>query len=238
MKEIITMTTDGMTPADIAAVTGNNGGFGFGGDGAWWIIILFLFAFCGGWGNNGFYGGGNGAIDGYILNSDFSVLERRIDNIANGLCDGFYTTAQQINGVQQSLATQGYETRNAVNAVQSQLASCCCDIREGISNVNYNMAMNTNTLQNTVNQGFCNTNFNLQSATRDITDNANANTKAILDFLVQDKMQTLQSENEALRLQASQAMQSNAIISALKPSPVPAYTVPNPNCGCYCGYNN
>lgn len=233
--------TDGLTAADVAAVTGGNSGFGFGGDGAWWIIILFLFAFCGGWGNNGFNGYGNGAMNGYILNSDFSVLERRIDNIANGLCDGFYTTAQQINGVQQSIATQGYETRNAVNAVQSQLASCCCDIREGISNVNYNNAMNTNTIQNAVNQGFCNTNFNMQNATRDITDNANANTKAILDFLVQDKIQTLQSENEALRLQASQAMQNNVIISALKPSPVPAYSVPNPyaGCGCnYCAYNN
>lgn len=230
--------TDGLTAADVAAVTGNNNGFGFGGDGAWWIIILFLFAFCGGWGNNGF--GGNGsAIDGYILNSDFSVIERRIDNIANGLCDGFYTTAQQINGVQQSLATQGYETRNAINAVQTQLASCCCDIREGISNVNYNMAMNTNATQNAINQGFCNTNFNMQNAARDITDNANANTKAILDFLVQDKIQTLQSENEALRLQASQAVQNNVIISALKPSPIPAYTVPNPYCGCgYCGFNN
>lgn len=34
----------------------NSGGFGFGGDGAWWLIVLFLFAFCGwggdGWGNN------------------------------------------------------------------------------------------------------------------------------------------------------------------------------------------
>lgn len=233
--------TDGLTAADVAAVTGGNSGFGFGGDGAWWIIILFLFAFCGGWGNSGFGGYGNGSMNGYILNSDFSVLERRIDNIANGLCDGFYTTAQQINGVQQSIATQGYETRNAVNAVQSQLASCCCDIREGISNVNYNNAMNTNTIQNAVNQGFCNTNFNMQNATRDITDNANANTKAILDFLVQDKIQTLQSENEALRLQASQAMQNNVIISALKPSPVPAYSVPNPyvGCGCnYCAYNN
>lgn len=227
------MSTDGMTPADIAAVTNGNNGFGFGGDGAWWII-LFLFAFAGGWGNG--FGGNMGAADNYVLTSDFAQIERKLDSITNGLCDGFYTNAQLINGVQQSIATQGYETRNAINGVQTQLASCCCDIRDGISNVNYNMAMNTNSLQNAINQGFCNTNFNMQNATRDITDNANANTKAILDFLVQDKIQTLQSENEALRLQASQAMQNNVIISALKPQPVPAYSVPNPNCGCGC-YN-
>ena len=43
------MNGNEMTPADIAAVTGrNNSGDGmFGGNGAWWIIILFLFVFCG-----------------------------------------------------------------------------------------------------------------------------------------------------------------------------------------------
>ena len=43
------LTTDGMSPADLAAVTGNNNGAFGEGNGAWWIIILFLFIFCG-WG--------------------------------------------------------------------------------------------------------------------------------------------------------------------------------------------
>ena len=49
----MSLTTSEMTPADIAAVTNNGGnsGWGFGGDGAWWIIILFLFVFCG-WGGH------------------------------------------------------------------------------------------------------------------------------------------------------------------------------------------
>ena len=38
-------------PVQPANTNGGNG-FGFGNDGAWWIIILFLFAFCGGWGGN------------------------------------------------------------------------------------------------------------------------------------------------------------------------------------------
>lgn len=45
---------EGLSAADVAAVTGN-GGFGsFGGDGAWLILILLLFAaFNGnGWGGN------------------------------------------------------------------------------------------------------------------------------------------------------------------------------------------
>lgn len=42
----------GLTAADVAAVTGNNNGFGGWGDGSFWIIVLFLFALMGnGWGN-------------------------------------------------------------------------------------------------------------------------------------------------------------------------------------------
>jgi len=49
-------TSEGYSLSDIAAVTGgaDNGGFGFG-NGGWWIILLFLFAW-GGWGNGGFGG--------------------------------------------------------------------------------------------------------------------------------------------------------------------------------------
>lgn len=51
-----------LTASDVALLTGNNRNDGmFGGDGAWWLIVLFLFAFCGwennGWGNNGNGGG-------------------------------------------------------------------------------------------------------------------------------------------------------------------------------------
>lgn len=58
--------TNELTPADIRACTGGNDSRGWGGDGAWWIIILFLFAFAGGWGNGGF-GGGQGAANNYVL---------------------------------------------------------------------------------------------------------------------------------------------------------------------------
>jgi hypothetical protein len=89
--------------------------------------------------------------------------------------------------------------------------------------------------------------------TRDIIDATNAGTRAVLDFLTQDKISTLTAENQALRFQASQSAQ-NAFITANQEAqtaelirrlgrdcPVPAYVVPNPNC-CYgnpvgVGYN-
>ena len=78
----------------------NNGG-GMFGDGNWlWIIVVFALLF--GWGNGGFGGnrGGQGsAVDGYVLTSDFANIERKIDVVNNGLCDGFYAQAQLVNGV-------------------------------------------------------------------------------------------------------------------------------------------
>ena len=83
----------------------------------------------------------------------------------------------------------------------------------------------------------------MTDAARDIIDNQNNNTRSIMDFLVQDKISTLQSENQSLRLAASQQAQNNYLISELKQSPVPAYVVPNPYCcsssnGTCGNYNN
>lgn len=225
-----------LSPADVVALGGN--GNMWGGDGSSWLwFIVILVALFGGWGNNGgFLGGGNSGnvTDGYILTSDFANIERKIDSVNNGLCDGFYTQAQLVNGVNQNILTTGYGITNAIqqdtianmqntNALQSQLANCCCENRQNIADLKYTIATDN-----------CATNTNIANAARDITDNANANTKAILDFLVQDKMAALQSENEALRLSASQSMQNQFLISQLRPSPIPSYVVPNPY-GCNCG---
>lgn len=71
-------------------------------------------------------------------------------------------------------------------------------------------------------------------AARDIIDNQNSNTRSILDFLTQDKIATLQAENQGLRFAASQAAQNTYLLNELKQCPVPAYVVPNPYC---CGGN-
>lgn len=264
----MSLTSESMTPADIAAVTGNNGNGMWGDGGAWWIIILFLFVFCGwgngnGWGNNG----GAGAADNYVLASDFATLQRQIDSstaslerksdaINSGLCDGFYaqnTTALngfsnvnqnlcngfaqaelsrangQMNLMQQMNANNITTMQNA-NALQSQLAQCCCDNREAISGVNYNMAMNTNALQHSVESGFCQTNYNNASNTRDIIDNQNSNARAILDALnaqqIAAKDAKIAEQNQqifGLQLAASQQAQNNYLVQTLKPAPVPSF---------------
>lgn len=214
-----------VTPAN-----GSGNGFGFGGDGAWFLIILFLFAFCGwggnGWGNNA--GNSGGVVDGYVLASDFSNIERKMDIINNGLCDGFYavnnTLLTGFGNAELSRANQQAALMQQLSAMQMQAANCCCENRAAVAQVRYDMATQA-----------CDTRNTVQNATRDIVENQNANSRAILDFLTNSKMRDLESANQELRLAASQAAQNNYLISQLRPTPIPAYASCNPWAGSYTG---
>ena len=231
-----------------ADASNGNGGSGFGNWGDSWVLII-LFALIFGWGNGGggFIGGGGrgGAADNYVLSSDFAMAERKLDGIANGLCDGFYTQAQLVNGVQANIAAQGYQNGQLANslenaiqgatnqlvtgqtAIQTQMAQCCCENKQAIADLKYTMATDS-----------CATRQAITDASRDIIDNQNANYRSLMDYFVQDRMAALQAENQSLRLAQSQAAQNQYLISALRPTPVPAFSVPAPwqygsgGCGC------
>lgn len=214
-----------VTPAN-----GSGNGFGFGGDGAWFLIILFLFAFCG-WGGNGLgnnSGNSGGVVDGYVLASDFSNIERKMDLINGGLCDGFYavnnTLLTGFGNAELSRANQQAALMQQLSAMQMQAANCCCENRAAVAQVRYDMATQA-----------CDTRNTVQNATRDIVENQNANSRAILDFLTNSKMRDLESANQELRLAASQAAQNNYLISQLRPTPIPAYASCNPWAGSYTG---
>ena len=252
------MRGEGIVPVMEVGNNNGNGGFGGYGNGDWaWIIVLFLIF---GYGRNGFggFGGNGGAMDGYVLTTDFATIERKLDSVNSGICDATFALNNTIvNGfanTQQTLC-QGFNGLNVAylqgtNSLASQLAGCCCDIRQqiadcccttqrGIESINYNNALQTNALQQTL----CN-------STRDIIDNQNANYRALHEELIANKLEAKndriaeqQNEINALRLKASQEAQNNYLINQLKPCPDPAYIVPNPNC-CYnyavtgFGYNN
>ena len=219
----------------VAPANNNGNGFGWGGDGAWWIVLFLIFAAFGGWGNGfgGFGGGNNGAgvVDGYVLTSDFANVERKIDSVNDGLCNGFYQQAQLVNGTNMAMANgfaqaelsrsnQQAALMQQLNAMQMQAQECCCENRAAIAQVRYDMATQA-----------CDTRSTIQTSTRDIIDNQNANSRAILDFLTQSKLQDLQAANQELRLAASQAAQNNYLISQLRPTPIPSYQSCNPWAG-------
>lgn len=254
------MFSNGVSLADIAAVTGNNrDNDGMWGNGAWWIVILLIFGW-GGFGNNG-WGNGNGMGSTAAAYTD-SAIQRGFDNqaviskldgISNGLCDGFYAMNNSMltgfNGINTNVMQTGYGIQQAINAdtianmqntnaLQAQLANCCCETREAIQNVNYNMATNTCALQNTMN-----------SNTRDIIDSQQAGTRAILDYLCAKENADLRDKVQKLELSASQdrqnallttamTAQTQQIVNSVNPPAVPAYVVPNPNAYAYgCGCN-
>ena len=195
--------------ADIAAATGgnrNNDGFGDGN--GWWIILFLLIC---GWGGYGFGGGYNGGgtntpgFQGFATRSDIDAalatqgIESGITGIGTQLCNGFA-------GVNSAIANLGYQNQQ-----------CCCDLKQAIGDVNYNMAAQTNILQNTVNNGF-----------RDVIDAQNAGTQRIIDTITQDKIQSLQTELQSAQLQLSNQAQTTNIINALRPTPTPSYPVMSP----------
>ena len=243
-----------------------------------------LFALLFGWGGNGFgnnNGNGGGAVP-YMVGSTYTdaAIQRGFDNqsvinklngIEQGVCNLGYENLAQINNLGMAVANGFHGVDNAIcnlvyttqqgfnatqvamlqgqNALQTQLADCCCQTQRAIDGVNYNMATNTCAITNQMNNN-----------TRDIIESQNAGTRAILDYLCQDKISTLQAENQSLKLAASQADQ-NAFIAANQSAqtaelirrlgadcPQPAYVVQPPQpvtfptncCGGvnYAGYGN
>lgn len=264
----------GYSLSDIAAVSnGGRSNNGWDGDGSWWIILLFLFCLGGngwGWGNNGGNGGGSTTREEISYGFDMNGIENGIRGIQTGLCDGFYaqnsTALTGFNGLNTAITSgvnslqsdlcKGFNGINTAmlqgfNGIQSQMCNdalvaqqCCCDIQNAIStnfaNLNYNLATQE-----------CDTRRAIADSSRDIIDAQNAGTRQILDFLTQDKIASLTSENQALKFAASQANQNVAIgammdantaeiLRRTAPIPVPAYLVCNNSGYNYnpgCGYN-
>ena len=199
--------------SDIAAVTNRNDGYGndmFGGNGAWWLIVLLLFGWGGrGYGFGGGFGGGQGGGYGYPccgtpatqadLSAAFasnSVLSG-INGIDSTLCQGF-------NGINTAILQNGYNTQAGINTLSHQLADCCCTTQRAIDSVKYENATNTCAIQNTI-----------QNTTRDVIENQNANSRAILDALNANYIRTLEQENNSLRLSASQSAQNAVLMAAM-----------------------
>lgn len=250
----------------------NNGDWGMGGGWCWMWIILMMGMF--GWGGNGFGWGNNRNGCGQCATTsdvsdafNFNQLDNGVRGLERGQCDSTYTLNNAImsgfHGVDNAVCQLGYQTQQGINSLASQMASCCCDIKGGQKDIEYAVATQASGINNAI-QGVrydmatqaCDTRNLIQNTTRDIIDGQNASTRAILDFLTQDKISSLQAENQALKFQASQSAQ-NAYITANQEAqtaelirrlgrdcPVPAFVVPNPNCcygngyNGYSGYNN
>lgn len=206
------------------------GGFGDGFGNGWWIILLFLFAGGGMWGNGGF-GGNNifpwmnqadittSGFQNQMLNTQLSGLQNAVTagfgDVQTALCGGFAGVNANIsNGFAQ--AEIGENARQMANMqqmfnLQSQLAQCCCDNRLATAN-----------LTSVVQAENCADRAALSDGLRDILVNQTANTQKILDMMCQDKIDAknekiieLQNQLNMTNLAASQFAQTQQIIAAI-----------------------
>lgn len=224
-----------LSAADVAAVTGNNGNNGWGGFGGDWliaIVMLFLFPMMfggwgggmfggmGGWGNGGMMAAANGALTRADLCSEFNFngLENAVRGVTQGLCNGFYAMQNSINGLGTTVM-QGFSQSEIADgqrhaALMQQLCNlgyqqkdCCCETQRSIDGVKFTIA-----------QEDCATRNLMQSNTRDLIENQNANARAVLDALTAQRLEAKDeriaaqaAQIQALQLSASQAQQNAAI---------------------------
>lgn len=255
-----------LSAADVAAVTGNNGNNGWGGFGGDWliaIVMLFLFPMMfgggmwgggmfggmGGWGNAGMMAMANGALTRADLCSEFNFngLENAVRGIQQGICDSTFALNNSINGlgmnVMQGFSQAELSRANQQAALMQQLCNlgyqqkdCCCETQRSIDGVKFTIA-----------QEDCATRNLMQSNTRDLIENQNANARAVLDALTAQRLESKDeriaaqaAQIQALQLAASQANQNAAIGAMISASeatilrrtgaecPTPAYVVQPP----------
>jgi len=223
----LTDANGGLSAADVAAVMGNNGnGFGFGGDGAWWFILLILLFANNGWGNG--YGNSHGNCCGVG-----SEVQRGFDQSA--LVNG-------INGINSTLVANQNATTQSLNSLAMGLQNCCCENRAATADLKYTMASEaaaTRANDDANNQKILDKLCQLEmDGMRQNYENRIGSMQETINGLRAslNAANGAASQNaQTAQILADNAAQTVALEQYLNPTPKPAYIVQNPNC---CTANN
>lgn len=242
-----------LSAADVAAVTGGNRGFGgwggYGDGGFFWILILFLFASMGGWGNG--WGGNNANGGGTVPYVQRGFDQQAVMGGINGL------TAAVSNGfanAEVAACNRAMNTQNALNNGFNSLAMAGVtgfnSINGGISDLKYTVATENCADRQAISDGLRDVIANNTANTNAIIQSQQSGFQAVQDKLCQMEIDSLKATNEQLRQQLQMAtlresqtaqtaqlvaagqQQAQNVIASCCPKPVPAYMVPNPSCGC------
>lgn len=225
---------EGEIPTVVSGNGYNNGGM-WGQDGIWAILLLALLGNGFGYGRGG-YGVGAGAGTysealGYELGKVATTndVASGFNNSAvlSSLNDIKLTQASNLNfinqgfaglnnvittgfsGVDNAICTLGYQNAQGFAGISREIAECCCGVKSAIADVKYSNERNT-----------C-----------DIINAINTSNQRVIDYMTSEKIDTLNRKLAVAEGQISNYAQTNAIISALKPCPVPAFLTCNPATG-------
>ena len=211
-------TNNGYSLSDFAAIQGRDG-FG-AGNGAWWLIVLFLFCFMGGWNGNG----KNYATAEDMQNQfNFASLERQNNEImansrqmaydlTGAIKDSAYALNTTIRDADADLKENVRDIQALVQGLGAEVQNCCCATNRNIDSVRYDAALNT----------------------RDILKNSCDNTQKILDAISGNRIADMQNQINQLQLQAA----LNGVVRYPLATTYTAGYAPTlsfPSCGAGCG---
>ncbi len=242
---MLTNGNGGLSAADIAAVmgnaSGNNSFGGWGADGAWWLVIIMLFALMGGnWGGNG--GCGNNGYSGEVQRGfDQSAVMAGINGLSAATANGFANAEVSRCNTQANLTA-------LLNNIAMQQQNCCCENRSAIADLKYTVATENCQDRATISDGLRDVISAQTANTQALINSTNQGFTTIMDKICQleldsknDKIADLQQQLTMATLRESQAGQTAQILADnaaqtaalenyLNPPAVPAYVVQNPNC--------
>lgn len=238
-------TENGLSVADIAAVTdrnnsGNCGGWGMGGD--WLIAMIMLFLFpmffggfgggmwggMGGWGNNSMMAAANGALTRADLCSEFNFngLENAVRGVQQGICDSTYALNTSIlngfHGVDNAVCNLGYQTQQGFNATQVAIMQGNNALQSQFAQCCCDNRVGQMQIANQMQADTCALSNTIQNTTRDVIDNQNSGFRAILDKMCQQELAAkdarIAEQNQrifGLELSASQSAQNATLMAAM-----------------------
>lgn len=212
----------------------NNGGFGngFGGDGSWWILLLFILLGNGAWGMGGFGGEGglypwlnnsqniNGGFRDQMLSTQINGIQNSITSgfgdVQTALCGGFAGVNASINGAQNAITSQMYANQIAdlerSFAAQTANTAGMTALQAQLAQCCCDNRAATADLKYTVATENCADRTAAMQNTRDIIDAQTRGTQAILDKLcaleldgVKGQLAQAQRENLGLQNQLNMA---------------------------------
>lgn len=241
---------------------GGNGGWGNGsffGDGAWWLIILLLFA-GNGWGN-GFGFGGGGMMPWMMSSNTNNDVQRGFDQsavmgalngitgaLSNGFANAEISRCNAQANVLQTLNNNQAASLQSMNSLAMGLQNCCCENRAGLADLKYTVATENCADRTALNEGFTNMLMANNANTQAIVNATNAGIQTVMDKICQlelagkdqqianltaalnDANRRAESKDEIAQIMAGQRALANEIEQYVLPTPRPAYMVQNPNC--------
>lgn len=219
-------TGTGISPADIAALTG-------GGEGAnsMWIFALLILLFAGGgFGGFGARNCANGYAAGEVSGYELGLLAGNNATKDNqmSLSNQINTTACNTDATVHAAATNlgngicslGYENLRNFTATQQEIAnlgrsvdSCCCSTKQMLGDLKYDLA--TQSAQ---------TRYDMANFAAATNANTTAQVQKVLDALCANRTAEMQNQINQLQLQS-------ALCNVVR-YPTPAYLPNYTNAGC------